>query len=251
MTLHSSRFFDKITVILELVAERLKIRDFEVLPLGAECYIDLPRKEFDPKNINFLYVGTFDGRRIEDLIKTFDIVSDNLNQDVSSRFDIVGYTYDEAVITALMEEINRFRHKDRIIYHGRKSHQEIHELFQTATIGFSYVPITDFFNVQPPTKTYEYIMNGIICIGTNTKANAEIITPENGVLTKDNVESLVEGMEYVVANLDKYDREELSGTVSGSKWENIVDGFHSLLNRLDSKKRVPPHRREALRRMVE
>lgn len=234
LTLHSSRFFDRVTVVSELVAKRMNIFEFNVLPLGAECYIDLKKKQLDPKNINFLYVGTFDGRRIEDLIQAFDIVKNKLAPDVKSRFDIVGYGEREAVTLEVTDAIGRAQHKDSIVYHGRKSHKEIHELFETATIGFSYVPQTDFFDVQPPTKTYEYIMNGIVCIGTNTKANAQIIYADNGVLTEDNVDSLVQSIEQTVARLGDFNSLKISRTVSDSKWENIVSDFHLFLKRLKS-----------------
>lgn len=240
LTLQSARFFDHTTIISELVAKRLKIKDFEVLPLGAECYIELKKKQFDPANIKFLYVGTFDGRRIGDLVRAFDIVCGKLGQDVNLQFDIVGYADNEAETVKVVNEISKSRCKDRIIYHGRKSHAEIHELFQTATIGFSYVPITDFYDIQPPTKTYEYIMNGIICMGTKTKANAAIINKSNGIVTADDVDSLVRGMEYVLDHLTDYDSVQISETVRGSQWEIINHEFYSFLKRLAANEPAEP-----------
>lgn len=234
LLLLTSRFFNHITIISELVAKRLKISRFTVLPLGAECYVDLERKSFDPKHINFLYVGTFDGRKLEELVEAFDILCSKRPDNVEYRLDMVGYGEKEAVTAQVTEAIGNARYRSSIIYHGRKTHQEIHELFQTATIGFSYVPVTDFFDVQPPTKTYEYMMNGIICIGTPTKANAEIIKPVNGILAEENTISHAKAMEQIVANLDCYDSRQISESVSGNDWQTIVNDFFEFLNEIKS-----------------
>lgn len=229
----SAYFFDQVTVISGLAAERLKIPEYEVLPLGADCYVDLASKVLNRNELNFLYVGKFDDRRIEDVILAFDRLSEKMNNGIKPKLDIVGFAEREETLVKVMESIENTIHRSDIVYHGRKSHDEIKKLFQTATIGFSYVPITDFFDVQPPTKTYEYLMNGIICIATATKANAEIINEKNGVLTADNADSLLEGIEKVIDNMGLYNSIELSQTVAGASWKRIVDDFHGYLIRIN------------------
>ncbi|MDN3450107.1 glycosyltransferase [Planococcus sp. APC 3906] len=236
LTLLSSYFFDRVTVISGLVAQRLKIKKYEVLPLGADCYVNLDEKEFDSKNLNFLYVGKFDDRRVEDLIGAFDSLCGKLSGDISRKLDIVGFGEREETNETIMNSLQNSVHRSNINYHGRKSHHEIKSLFQEATIGFSYVPVTEFFDVQPPTKTFEYIMNGIICVATNTKANSEIINDNNGILTEDNPESLLAGIEHVISNMSSFNSVKMSRTVTGSKWENIVDNFHVFLKKIDMKK---------------
>ena len=237
LTLLSSHFFHKTTIISGLVAERLKIKKYKVLPLGSDCYVDLDEKKLDGKKADFLYVGNFDERRVEDLVIAFDIVNEKLGNKIDMNFDIVGFSDREEPMKKVLHAIENSSYVDKITFHGRKSHDEIKTLFQNATIGFSYVPITGFFDVQPPTKTFEYIMNGIICIATDTKANAEIITGKNGVLIKDNVPSIVEGIEKVLNNIAGYNSKELSRTVSANKWANITGEFYTFLKRIDVKEK--------------
>lgn len=195
LMLFSSGFFDHVTIISPLVADRLKIKKYEVLPLGSDCYVDLAAKKFNGKSVNFLYVGTFDNRRIEDLIQAFDLLSGKLKSDMELKFDVVGFSDNEETTERIKVAIQKAESGKDIHFHGRKSHQEIYGLFQEATVGFSYVPITEFFDVQPPTKTFEYMMNGIVCIGTNTRANTAIINDKNGVAVEDNVASLLDGID--------------------------------------------------------
>lgn len=237
LMLFSSFFFEKITIISPLVAERLKIKQYEVLPLGSDCYVNLESKKLDVNNLKFLYVGGISGRNIETIIQAFDIFTNNLNESFKGILDIVGYSDDEETTQKILKAIKNSKAPKNIIFHGRKTHQEILGLFQEATIGFSYVPITDFYDVQPPTKTYEYIMNGIICLGTNTRANQEIINERNGLLTEDDVNSVVAGIEKVIKNINNYNSAEIAETVKDSKWETIISNFYDFLQHEDLKRR--------------
>lgn len=44
-----------------------------------------------------------------------------------------------------------------------------------------YVPITDYYEYQPPTKTFEYVLSGLLCLATATSSNKEVITEEKVV----------------------------------------------------------------------
>lgn len=44
----------------------------------------------------------------------------------------------------------------------------------------------------------------MICIGTNTKANTQIITEENGILVNEDIDSVVKGIQKIVHDLSKY-----------------------------------------------
>lgn len=235
LTWLSSYFFDKTTIISHLTAKRLKISGYEVLPLGADCYVDLKSKTFNNRKLNFLYIGKFDDRRIEDVIGAFKKLDDKLPDDIERRLDIVGFSDNPKVTAKILEALDEKREDGRIIFHGRQSHEVMKPLFQEATIGFSYVPITEFFDVQPPTKTFEYIMNGIICIGTKTKANLEIIGERNGVVTADSEESLLAGIQDVLANMGSYNSVDIARTVEMYKWQSIVDNFYLFLERMDSR----------------
>ncbi|QWG87109.1 glycosyltransferase [Bacillus mycoides] len=231
----SAKFFDHVTVISDLLAKKLQIPKYTLLPLGADCIIDINQKGFDKGEIRFLYVGTFENRNFENVIKAYDIFCSRVGNSMQTRFDIVGFAYTEAYQQKVISAINDAENKEKIQYHGRKNHDEIIDLFKEASVGFSYVPITDYYDVQPPTKTYEYIINGIVCIGTNTKANAEIINDRNGILINEDINSIVEGIEKVSKEIFKYDALQLSKTVENHEWDKIEFQFHEFLKEIDFK----------------
>ncbi|MFK4391703.1 hypothetical protein CN563_10400 [Bacillus sp. AFS026049] len=232
----SSKFFDHITIISDLLAIKLKLDRYFLLPLGAEQIIDVSSKEVNKDQMNFIYIGTFDNRNIDNVIKAFDIFCSKFDNQIKNRFDIVGFSSNEETQQTILETIENARNKDKIIFHGRKNHDEIITLFKEATVGFSYIPITDYYNVQPPTKTFEYIMNGVICIGTNTEANAQIINEKNGLLTNDDIDSVVEGIETVFNKLSSYNSLEVSRTVEDYSWIKIEQRFYKFLRNVDLNK---------------
>lgn len=227
--LWSAKFFNHTTIISDLVAKRLKITNYTLLPLGADCIVDITKKKLQKEKINFLYVGTFEGRNIDNVIKAFDIFSSKVNNKIQTKLDIVGFSYKNSTQEIVLAAMKDAKNNDKIIYHGRKAHDEIKELFQEATVGISYVPITEYYDVQPPTKTFEYILNGLICIGTNTKANAQIINNKNGVLTNDDIDSVVRGMEKVLVDIYKFNILEISSTVEDYTWIRIEERFYNFL----------------------
>ncbi|MGN4931238.1 glycosyltransferase family 4 protein [Bacillus cereus group sp. MYBK14-1] len=231
----STRFFDHVTVISNLLAKKLQIPKYTLLPLGANRIVDISQKELNKGEIRFLYVGTFENRNFENVIKAYDIFCKRVGKGIKTQFDIVGFAYTEKYQQKVIRAIDDAENKDKIQYHGRKSHDEIRDLFRQATVGFSYVPITDYYDVQPPTKTYEYIINGIVCIGTNTKANAEIINSTNGILINDDINSIVNGMERVLEGISKYNVLKLAATVEYYEWEKIESRFYRFLKEIDIK----------------
>ncbi|GAB6640505.1 glycosyltransferase [Bacillus cereus] len=231
----SVKFFDHITIISDLLANRLKINKYTLLPLGAERMVNIEEKKFEKNKIKFLYVGTFENRNIENLIKAYDEFCSKDSTDIQTSLDIVGFAHTRIHQERVEEAIKNANFKDRIIYHGRKNHDEIIGLFSEATIGFSYIPITDYYDVQPPTKTYEYIINGMICIGTNTKANTQIITEENGILVNEDIDSVVKGIQKIVHDLSKYSPISVSKTVEEYEWDKIEERFYKYLKKINEK----------------
>ncbi|MDY8163762.1 glycosyltransferase [Bacillus thuringiensis] len=231
----STKFFDHITVISDLLAKKLQISKYTLLPLGADRIVDIREKKVNTEKIKFLYVGTFENRNLENVIKAYDIFCTKNDNQIQTSLDVVGSAYTEKYQQRVMEAIENVKNKGNIQYHGRKNHDEIINLFKEAAVGFSYVPITDYYDVQPPTKTYEYIINGIVCIGTNTKANAEIINDRNGILINEDINSIIEGIEKVSKEICKYDILQLSQTVENYEWDKIEYRFHEFLKEIDIK----------------
>lgn len=41
--------------------------------------------------------------------------------------------------------------------------------------------MTEYYDSQPPTKTFEYALSGLYVLATKTRENEKVITNDNGV----------------------------------------------------------------------
>lgn len=216
--------FNNISVISEGLAEKLMLSKDKtfILPLGADRVADI-----DNININFhdcmnlLYIGTFYQRKIEDTIQGFKMFYDAFKDKIPCRYTIIGFgdENDEKSIAGMIDELNL---QNCVHFLGRKKYDELKEYYQSHNIGISYVPITDYFQHQPPTKTYEYICNGLICIATNTIENAKVINNNNGILIKEGPDEVYRGLKAIYDNLKTFDREMIMKNSEQYSWESIV-----------------------------
>lgn len=66
--------------------------------------------------------------------------------------------------------------------------KDLEPYFEQANVGISFVPMTDHYDAQPATKTFEYSNSGLYVLGTATTENKKSID-NNGVLIQDTPES--------------------------------------------------------------
>lgn len=216
-----SGFFKYISVISNGLIDilRLNIIKTFVLPLGADKMINFRIKD---KKMYLLYIGILDNRKIEDTILGFELFYHKYKNIIPCKYTIIGYgdkkEYEE-IITNLIKE----RCLQGVVsFLGRKKHDELKPFIIDNNIGVSYVPISTYYQHQPPTKTYEYIQNGLICIATNTFENRKVINKNNGILINDNVEDFFHGLEKIYNNFDEYDPLVIINESEQYSWFNIV-----------------------------
>ena len=90
---------------------------------------------------------------------------------------------------------------------------------------------TDYYDHQPPTKTYEYILSGLVCVATSTYSNKKIITPTNGILHQDNAASFQNALETMLKNKEQYDSQLIRESLHKYQWENIIkESFLPIIN---------------------
>ncbi|MDJ8959096.1 glycosyltransferase [Clostridium perfringens] len=213
-----SLFFDNITVISDEIAKKLNIKKYKVLPLGADKFVE--KNFINNKSLDLLYVGAIDGRNIDITVKGFNEFSQK--NKVKCSYTIIGYSNNDSDMKKLLDSLNE-SNNNNIKYLGRKMHSELGEYFKKCNIGISYIPTTEYYNFQPPTKTYEYLQNGLITLATDTVANRKIINIKNGVLVEDSKESFLEGLDYIYKYLDLYSLEDIYKSVESNSWYNIVN----------------------------
>ena len=212
------RSFDKITAISEGVIEQINLGNIHLLPLGADSISDVQKVYND--ELKLLYVGTFRWRNLEDTIEGVKLFHE-ANPSVRISYDMVG-----AGESGQLEKF-KFMVKDLglehiITFHGQIPYTELKPFFDRCNIGISYVPITDYYDCQPPTKTYEYILSGLFCIATATTSNRKLIKQDNGLLIEDNAKAFALGLEQYLKIRNDLNDARIRESLADSTWKRIV-----------------------------
>src|SRR5690554_7958487 len=188
----------------------------------------MTNKSFD--NLRLLYVGTLNGRNIDQTIKGLATYIEK-HQDVDIIYDIIG---DGNELKMLKELVNDLHLTKYIKLHGRIPHFKLKPFFDNSNIGVSYNLMTEYYEFQPPTKTFEYIMSEMPCISTRTSENIKLVTPENGILCDDTPESFANALEEVMLNKGKVNSKLIRESLVDYSWENIVKNtLKPILNRFE------------------
>jgi glycosyltransferase involved in cell wall biosynthesis len=221
--------YDYVSIISE---GQRKILDLDkskssILPLGSDI-ISNTNKNFN--KMKLLYVGTFNNRNLEFTIRGFSkYIRDN--NDLYSEYHIVGNGKGD-----ILEHMKSIAYKEcnlhnRIFFYGYIPHNELSHYFDLCNVGVSFIPITDYYDFQPPTKTYEYILSGLYTIATSTKSNQEIISERNGVLILDTSDAFADAIKTIHMKKDILNSEEIRTTLKNHTWKQIVN--NNLLKILD------------------
>ncbi len=215
-----SRLFRNISVVSEGLAKRLHLPPDKthVLPLGAES-TTTTEKRFD--RLDLLYVGTFDGRRIEDTVIGLERFLLDSGGRVPLAYTIIGDGHNGQ--RERLQHLVRQRGLDRVVHLlGYVHRTELNDLFARCSIGVSYVPINDIYDCQPVTKTFEYLSAGMAVIATATTEHRKVVKRFNGVLIQDTPEGFCRGLQEVYERRHEFDSETIRLCCPESSWERIV-----------------------------
>ncbi len=189
-----------------------------IFPLGAQKF-KLEEKTFE--NLSLLYVGTFNLRKIDDTIKGFYYFMRE-NPNIRLKYYLIGYGNDTE-IQRITSTIKKYKLEDFVFFLGELRYPDFIRYFEICNVGISYVPITDYFNFQPPTKTFEYLMNGLSVIGTSTNENNKLINDTNGVLINDSYLGFKKGLEKLFRLKSSLNSREIVTSSNKYSWETIVN----------------------------
>lgn len=213
-------FFSNIAVISKNLALHLGIENkSRIIPVGAE-FVELTSKIEDV--LNLLYVGNLSPvRKVDETILGFaKLCKDNPNLNI--KYIIVGDGPSPQILY-LKNLVRELGVENRVDFTGWVFHGDLKEYFEKAHIGVSYIPITPWYNRQPPTKTFEYLAAGLPVIATKTDEHLGIICETNGVLIDDTPESFYEGLTAILNKIETYDPILIKSTVSEYSWQVIVN----------------------------
>ena len=220
-----SNLYGNITVVSEGLINTLKLKNRKttVLPLGADVLISKNRTDFN-NVMHLLYVGTLDYRDIDETISGFGLFYEKYGQAVDCKYTIIGFGFQEEE-EKIRNQIDKLNLNGIVSFLGRKKYEELPYYLETHNVGISYIPITEYFMHQPPTKTYEYICNGLICLATDTYENRKIINSGNGVLINEGADEVFKGLEEIYKNINNYDSDFIMDSSRKYSWENIVENI--------------------------
>jgi len=217
-----SKFFKKISIISESLMKNLKLNPNKctIIPLGSDI---LSSQNKTYTNFHLLYIGTLSNRNIYQTVNGLSkFIEEHQDKKIEITYDIFGDGLKKDV-ARLEQSIKNSKLGNIIKYHGRKNHCEIQDYFDKCNIGVSYIPMTKYFDCQPPTKTFEYVNSGMVCLATATSENRVLINKENGLLFKDNENSFKEVLTKFYNNREGYKTAKIINTLSDYTWENIVN----------------------------
>lgn len=212
-------FFNNITVISKGLACKLELeKKSTILPLGADI-ISETTKKFD--SLRLLYVGTLYNRNINKALEGFVKFYYSSPEIKSARFTIIGDGPSDEV-KQLKKIVTNHNLQGVVDVIGVVPHNQLKPYFDDHNVGLSYVPMTPYFDVQPPTKTFEYLLSGMAVIATATSENRRVINESNGVLTGDSPEAIAQGLVSLKKKMAMFNSNRIRKNGSQYSWEKIT-----------------------------
>lgn len=212
--------FDIVTIISEGTKRQLGLssNNVYILPLGADCISEIP-KSYD--TLHLLYVGTFAGRDIDKTIIGIDIFK-RQHSDIPITYDIIGSGFNNEV-AQYKQLVKELHLEDSITIHGRIAHTALKPFFDKCNVGVSFIPITEYYDDQPPTKTFEYMFSGLYTIATGTRENVKIINNSNGVIIQDTPEAFSEAIYKLYLNRFELKDKIIRSSLQEFSWSDIIE----------------------------
>lgn len=211
--------FDQVFVISEGVKTKLgNLPKMRILPLGADV-ISVAKKEYN--NLKLLYVGTFTNRHVERTIKGIKIFVDRFPEK-KITYDIVG-DGNKNELAELKQLVEELKLSSIIHLHGRIPYSQISPFFDKCNIGVSFVPMTEYYDSQTPTKTFEYALSGLYVLATKTRENEKVITNDNGVLIDDTECDFAIGLEKISSKMHNLSEKEIRSSLYEHTWNRLIE----------------------------
>lgn len=207
--------FDRIIMISKGGAEQLRLPmdKVDIVGLGSDVISKEPKTY---ERLHLLYVGTLCNRDIPKTVMGFHNYL-MVSGDTHATYDIVG---DGDELDEIKHYVSDNQLEKQIFIHGRVRYNELRPFFDRCNIGVSFVPITEAYNHQPPTKTYEYINSGLFTIATNNQVHRETVIRDCGILIDDTVEAFCKALYDI--NSMKIDERSVRNCGVHYLWEPIV-----------------------------
>ena len=210
------------TINSELLGSYLGFSRGEVteLPLGAEP-VSSPARTFD--GLHLLYVGALSKRNVEITVRGLKAYVDRFGTRGVKKYDIVGAgsIEDERIIKDAIRDGGL---EGIVEMHGYVSRENMGLFLQAANVGVSFVPMTPYYDMQPVTKSYEFLLAGLPLLATRTTQNIRHVNAANGVLIDDTAESVSQGLAKLASKFSEnaFDSDRIRKAFSMNSWGNVI-----------------------------
>lgn len=213
-----SYFFKSVSIISVGLQKLLNVsRNAYILPVGANPLI--VNRQTDHK-ISLLYIGTFQNRCIDDTVVGLGLfISEYPEADV--HYTIIGNGCC-GEIEQIMDTIKKYDLYRHVELTGYIPYNDLKYYLEKANVGISYIPVTPWYEYQPATKTFEYLMAGMPVIATGTFENKKIINEQNGIIIADNPESFANSLELLYDKIDGFKENLIRESVAENNWVTIT-----------------------------
>ena len=188
--------YNSVSVISEGILSQMSIHNKKIyiLPLGADV---LSTKTKNYLELKLLYVGALNNRNISTTVEGLNLFLIK-HPGITVTFDIVGSGQHE--MDKILSLIKNNNLQSIVRCHGYIPYDKIAHFLDISSYGISFVPLTEYYDKQPVTKTFEYILSGLYTIATATTENKKVISSKNGVLIDDTAESFASALEFIYAH---------------------------------------------------
>ena len=213
-----SFFFKSQSVISDGLRKFLCLKkNTYILPLGANSII-INRRILN--EVHLLYVGVLSERNLEDTIEGLNIFIKE-QPTINIKYSMVGDGFkNEKEI--FQKRITSLGLQSIIKLYGYIPYENLSTFYKIANVGVSYIPITTFFNYQPVTKTYEYLLAGMPVLATQTFENRKVINKNNGILINDTPNDFAKGIAEMVSKLNEFDEQKIRTSAEQYEWNTII-----------------------------
>jgi glycosyltransferase involved in cell wall biosynthesis len=221
VVLFQSVFFNRVIILSDSLRNKLYIsnKKSKVIPLGSEIFFP-GNHNFD--SLNLLYVGSLEDRNISETIEGLHLfLQENEDKAIKICYTIIGFGSDSETLR-ISNSISDNKMSDFVKFEGRKTHEELGPYFEQSNIGIVFVPQTPWYDCQPVTKLFEYMLSGMPVIATGTYENRLIVNDLNGVIINDTPEDFCNGLMKIYNRRNSYNSTVIRKSVQTSTWENIV-----------------------------
>jgi glycosyltransferase involved in cell wall biosynthesis len=231
----ASRVYRHTSSITDVAAKRIGLRRYKLLPLGGAYFgnqqngtpeNDKYKHIFNSGDFIFIYVGTLHKRRIIQCVQGFHAYIQN-HPGTKMRFVIIGTSSANELneINAYIEEHNL---QNTVHALGYIPQTRLSYFFNHSDCGFSYMPLTPSYRLQPNTKTYEYLVNGIPVIAVATLDNIQMIETSKvpcGLIIDDSPAEVERAISHIIDNKHLYKKEDIAREFNRFEWDNLFDVY--------------------------